>query len=88
MCSVICPKPTQGGVGIKANDETKQAAKFAEKMHAELYVNTLRCGVPLKNEIRCAAIFSICKAEDEGLPAQVEDDNEAYGKKGKQIFYF
>ena len=28
------------------------------------------------------------KAEDEGLPAQVEDDNEAYGKKGKQIFYF
>ncbi len=41
MCSVICPKPTQGGVGIKANDETKQAAKFAEKMHAELYVNTL-----------------------------------------------
>ncbi len=34
-------KPAQGGVGIKANDETKQAAKFAERMHAELYVNTL-----------------------------------------------
>ena len=41
MCSVICPKPTQGGIGTKANDKTKQAAKFAEKMHAELYVNTL-----------------------------------------------
>ncbi len=42
MRSVICPKPAQGGVGVKANDKTKNAAKFAEKMHAGFYVNTLK----------------------------------------------
>lgn len=35
--------------------------------------------------MRRAVIFFIREAEDEGLLTQVEDDNEAYGKKGKRI---
>lgn len=47
-----------------------------------------RCAVPFKDEIRRAAIFSVREAEDEGLPAQVEDDNETSGKKDKRMLYF
>ena len=40
-------------------------------------MNVLRCTVPLKNEIRRAAIFP-----------EREYDNEASGKKCKRMFYF
>ena len=47
-----------------------------------------QCAVPFKNEKRRAEIFSKREEEDEGLLTQVEDDNEAYGKKCKRMFYF
>ncbi len=44
-----------------------------------------QCAVSFKISNRRAAFFSIREAEDEGLLTQVEDDNEAHGKKGKRI---